>query len=268
MGRSPDRWKSVHHPEFWQNAKKFYRLKPWIRLRPAANLVGIFNFPHGWLATEYDAIEEEDTCDVETIWRREFCRATSARSEFGKEAAKMARIFRRNSVEEFLKFNLVRQLVQYECISVVNPKAPAYVNHPSELPANSIEFGKLNIESSSVGNRASKQHIIQVDVLALLDRLIDQHETRGSRSKINRHAVEHFARRFIETWEPKGTTNLTKQTIINAVADPETGAKGGSQVEVATMNKSAQLLMTSGRSTAWGNKSHLFQQYLTLVHVV
>ena len=234
MGRAPDRWKSVHNPEFWQNVKKFYRLKPWIRLRSAANLVGMFIFPHGWLATEYDAIEEEDTCDVEKVWRREFRRATFARSEFGKEAAKMARIFRRNSVEEFLKFNLLRQQVRYECLYVINPKAPAYGKKLSEFPANSVEFGELNVEFSSVGHLSSKQHVIQVDAFDLLNKLIDQHETRGSRSKINRHAVEHFARRFIETWEPKGTANLTKQTIINAVADPETGAKGGSEVEVAT----------------------------------
>ena len=234
MGRLPDRWKSVHNPEFWINFKELYREAPRVKLLPAANLVGMFKFPYGWLTTEYTTLVDKDAYVFEEKWREKFCRQILQRSAFGIEAAKSSCMFRRRSVEEFLKNNLIREAIRYECLYVFNPKAPAYGRMPSERPANSEEFGKLNIKLSSVGHRVSRQHVIQVDTFDLLERLIEQHESRGSRAKLDRRTTEHFARRLIETWEPEGAENLTKQTIINAVADPEAGAKGGSQAEVAT----------------------------------
>jgi hypothetical protein len=237
MGRPPGLWKDIPHPDFWKEVKRLHEHEPRVRLRPAANLIGIFIFPYGWLTTEFDPIVDEDTCEFEKFWRKNFRQRVSGRSPFGKKAARHARGYRRREVEAILKRNLKREMIRYECLHIYNPKAPAYGQKPPEYPINPIEFERMNVELSTVGRLVSRQHVIRIDVEDLLNCLIEECETRGKKATINRGHAEHLARKLIETWQPSSERAITKQAIIDAVADPVTGLPGTSDGDVASSDQ-------------------------------
>ena len=234
MGRRPDPWNEVLHSDFWKEVRKISKYVPRIRLRPAANLVGMFQFPNGWLSTEYDPILDEDICDFEAIWRDECRRPIPGRSLFGERLARNAHEFRRGAVEEILKWNLKRGKVAHESIYIHNPKAPAYGRKPPEYPINPIEFEGINVALSTVGRLVSRQHAIRVDKEDLLNCLIAEHENRGRKSRFDRDAAERIARERIEAWDAADEKALTKEAIINAVADPQFGIAGTSDGDVAS----------------------------------